>query len=118
MITVLALESCCAILFFARKRIFSEAKPGRLRKCLMAKPTTPSHIHHPLLSTSMLSNAVQLKLDDDVLHHIATFIPPDTLAKLSSVSPVFFREHMKDVYTSLSFIKRDRQMKKLLLHLG
>ena len=56
--------------------------------------------------------------DADVLHHTAPFIPPDTLAKLSSVLPVFFREHMKDVYTSLSFIKRDRQMKKLLLHLG
>jgi len=66
----------------------------------------------------MRSNAVHLKLNDDILQHIATFIPPDALANLSSVTPVFFREHMKNVYTSLSFIKRDRQMKKLLSHLA
>jgi hypothetical protein len=117
MFTVLALESCVPSL--SQENVYSvRQNRAAFGNASWQKARIPSHIHHPLLSTSMRSNAVQLKLNDDILQHIATFIPPDTLARLSSVTPVFFHEHMKNVYTSLSFIKRDRQMKKLLSHLA
>jgi hypothetical protein len=31
---------------------------------------------------------------------------------------VFFDEHLKNVYTSLTFNKRDKQTKKILIHLA
>jgi len=57
-------------------------------------------------------------LNEDVLHHIASFLHPEELAGISHAARVFFYEHMKNAYTSLTFCKRDKQTKKFLLHLG
>ena len=57
-------------------------------------------------------------LNEDILHHIASFLHPDDLAQISHAARVFFYEHMKNAYTSLTFCKRDKLTKKFLLHLS
>lgn len=68
-----------------------------------------------LMSVSRRDRSV---LNEDVLRHIASFLNSDDLARISHATRVFFDEHLKNVYTSLSFCKRDKQTKRFLLHLG
>lgn len=58
------------------------------------------------------------RLNEDVLRHVARFLHPDDLKRISRVHRVFFDEHLKSVYTSVAFCKRDKQTKEFLLHLA
>lgn len=64
------------------------------------------------------SRQARCLLNEDVLRHVASFLHPDDLARIAPATLVFFDEHLKNVYTSLTFNKRDKQTKKILIHLA
>jgi len=56
-------------------------------------------------------------LNEDILHHVVTFISSEELHRINSCNPVFYEAWMKSRYHSLTLVKRDKEMKRLLQHL-
>ncbi|KAF4610071.1 hypothetical protein D9613_010465 [Agrocybe pediades] len=57
-------------------------------------------------------------LNEDILHHVVTYISSEELQRINSCNPVFYEAWMKSRYRSLTFVKRDKEMKRLLQHLS
>ena len=62
---------------------------------------------HDLPLTSYLD---MNKLNQDILHSIVSYLPPETLKNVNAAHPVFFKAWMKTRYESLTFTKNDKQL--------
>jgi len=58
------------------------------------------------------------RLNDDVLHQIATSLPWEELARVNSANSVFHSVYLQAEYGYQRFIHRDKSTKRRLLHLA